>query len=184
MDQALTGRVPGDGVGMDRAAVIEEMEQARRSFRQLLSDASQANLRRRSNGTRWTNRQLLFHMLFGYLIVRTLLPLVRGFGRRPDSWSRRFAAALNAGWRPFHVINYVGSVGGGQVVPQRAMIALMDRTILGLQRTLASETEESLGLKMRFPPDWDPYFRETMTILDVYHYGTQHFEHHRRQLTL
>jgi len=41
-----------------------------------------------------------------------------------------------------------------------------------------------LGLKMRFPPDWDPYFRETMTILDVYHYGTQHFEHHRRQLTL
>ena len=60
---------------MDRAAAIEEMEQARNSFRQLLNDASSASLRRRSNGTRWTNRQLLFHMLFGYLIVRTLLPL-------------------------------------------------------------------------------------------------------------
>ena len=23
-----------------------------------------------------------------------------------------------------------------------------------------------------------------MSVFDVYHYGTQHFEHHRRQLTL
>jgi len=102
---------------MDRAAVIEEMEQARSSFRQLLTDASSASLQRRSNGTRWTNRQLLFHMLFGYLIVRTLLPLVRAFGRRPDGWSRRFATALNAGRRPFHVINYVGSVGAARSCP-------------------------------------------------------------------
>jgi len=60
----------------------------------------------------------------------------------------------------------------------------MDRTILGLQCTLASETAETLGLNMHFPPAWDPYFRDTMTVFDVYHYGTQHFEHHRRQLTL
>lgn len=41
---------------MDRAAVIEEMERARSSFRQLLTDAAPASLRRRSNGTttaRW-----------------------------------------------------------------------------------------------------------------------------------
>jgi len=23
-----------------------------------------------------------------------------------------------------------------------------------------------------------------MTVLDVYHYGTEHYDHHRRQLTL
>jgi DinB superfamily len=169
---------------MDRAAVIREMEQARSSFVELLNEASSASLRRRSNGTRWTNRQLLFHMLFGYLIVRTLLPLVRAFGRRPDSWSRRFSAALNACWRPFHVINYIGSVGGGQVLSERAMIALMDRTIRALQRTLAGATEETLALTMHFPTAWDPYFQDTMNVFDVYHYGTQHFEHHRRQLTL
>jgi hypothetical protein len=117
-------------------------------------------------------------------IVRTLLPLVRAFGRRPDSWSRRFAAALNAGRRPFHLINYLGSVGGGTVLPNMAMIALMDRTIRGLQRSLAGATEETLALKMHFPPAWDPYFRNVMNVFDVYHYGTQHFEHHRRQLTL
>ena len=82
------------------------------------------------------------------------------------------------------MINYVGSVGGGQLLPKRAMIALMDRTICGLERTLAGETEETLGLNMHFPPAWDPYFRDVMNVFDVYHYGTQHFEHHRRQLTL
>jgi hypothetical protein len=35
-----------------------------------------------------------------------------------------------------------------------------------------------------FPPAWDPYFRDVMTVADVYHYGTQHFEYHRQQLTL
>ena len=30
----------------------------------------------------------------------------------------------------------------------------------------------------------DPYFKAYMTLADVYHYPTQHFEHHRRQLTL
>ena len=29
-----------------------------------------------------------------------------------------------------------------------------------------------------------PYFKPTMSVLDVYHFGTQHFDHHRRQLTL
>jgi hypothetical protein len=37
---------------------------------------------------------------------------------------------------------------------------------------------------MHFPTDWDPYFRSTMTVREVYHYGTEHYEHHRGQLTL
>jgi hypothetical protein len=66
------------------------MRRAREEFHQLVSTASPKDLRRRSNGTRWTNRQLLLHMVFGYIIVRTLLPLVhtlgrsRGFVRHPE----------------------------------------------------------------------------------------------------
>ena len=37
---------------------------------------------------------------------------------------------------------------------------------------------------MHFPVGWDPYFRDFMTMLEVYHYPTQHYDHHRRQLTL
>jgi hypothetical protein len=169
---------------LERAAVLKELGEARRSFRDLLGQASRADLRRPSNGTRWTNRQLLFHMLFCYLIVRTLLPLVRFLGRRPPEWSRRFAATLNAGRRPFHLINFLGSWGGGYVLPIAAMIKLMDRTVRALQHNLSLETEQGLVLTMHFPTSWDPYFRDTMSVFDVYHYGTQHFDHHRNQLTL
>jgi hypothetical protein len=37
---------------------------------------------------------------------------------------------------------------------------------------------------MHFPVSWDPFFRDYMTLPDVYHYVTQHYRHHRRQLTL
>lgn len=59
---------------LDRAAVRAEMESARLDFHQIIADATPADLRRPTDGTRWTNRQLLF----GYLAVRALLVLVRG----------------------------------------------------------------------------------------------------------
>ena len=37
---------------------------------------------------------------------------------------------------------------------------------------------------MHFPVGWDPYFTDYMTLRDVYHYPTQHYDHHRQQLTL
>jgi hypothetical protein len=75
----------------DRRAVHEEMEQARQMFHCLLDNATVADPRRPSSGTKWTNEQLLFHMLFGYLIVRALLVLARIFSRLPDppAWHSR-----------------------------------------------------------------------------------------------
>jgi hypothetical protein len=49
---------------MQRAGVQQEMEQARLDFHELVKRASAEDLSRRSTGTRWTNRQLLFHMVF------------------------------------------------------------------------------------------------------------------------
>ncbi|MFG1643505.1 hypothetical protein ACGFMK_24695 [Amycolatopsis sp. NPDC049252] len=72
----------------------EELDRARDTFRALVDGASAAALRRPSDGTRWTNEQLLYHMLFGYLVVRSLLVLVHPFGRLPDRVSRGFARVL------------------------------------------------------------------------------------------
>jgi hypothetical protein len=118
--------------------ISAEVRRAGEEFHQLVSTASPKDLRRRSNGTRWTNRQLLFHMVFGYIIVRTLLPLVHLLGRL--GWSRRFAGTLNALYRPFHVINYLGSCGGGRLLTPRRMAALMDITMTALQRRVAAQT--------------------------------------------
>lgn len=169
---------------MDAATVGEEMARARLDFHELVGRAGPDDLRRRSDGTRWTNRQLLFHMVFGYLVVRTLVPLVRGFGRLPLPCSRAFAALLHAVRRPYHLINYVGSCVGGTVLTPRAMAALLDRTIAALQQDLARSDQRDLSRRMAFPTSWDPYFTDTMTVLDVHHFGTQHFTHHRDQLTL
>jgi hypothetical protein len=59
----------------------------------------------------------------------------------------------------------------------------MDRTVGALRRRMDRETDESLNRTMHFPVDWDPFFRDRMTLLEVYHYGTQHFDFHRQQLT-
>src|SRR6478752_342074 len=83
-----------------KSEIQRELDLACATFHTLLRNATTSDLRRRSAGTRWTNRQLLFHMLFGYLIVRRLLPLVRWFGRRPDNVSRVFATVLNSATKP------------------------------------------------------------------------------------
>jgi hypothetical protein len=168
----------------DRQVIHAEMERARSTLTRLMAESSPADLRRRTDGTRWTNDQMLFHMVFGYMIVLRLLWLVRLFGRLPDRYSLRFARALNAGRRPFHVINYLGSCGGAMVFHGPRLEFQMDRVIAALQRHLDQETDVNLARRMHFPIDWDPYFRDTMTLLDVYHYGTEHFDFHARQLTL
>ena len=168
----------------DRAAIHAELERARTTLHALVTTASRSELRRPTQGTRWTNEQMLFHMLFGYMIVRALLGLVRMFGRLPDRFSRIFAGVLDSGRRPFHVVNYLGSCGGALVFRGPRLTAKMDRTIASLHRHLDRETEDALHSGMHFPVSWDPFFRDRMTLLDVYHYGTEHFDFHQRQLTL
>jgi hypothetical protein len=169
---------------VDRSAIHAELEAARHALQDLLAHASAADLRRCSNGTRWTNEQLLFHMVFGYLVVRRLLRLVRLVSRLPRPAGRGFAAVLDAGRRPFHIVNYLGSCWGALVFNHARLPRLCDRTIAGLHRSLDRETEPTLARGMPFPTSWDPYFTPYMTLADVYHYATVHFEHHRRQLTI
>ena len=169
---------------MDRVEIVTEMREAAADFRDLLDGATSAQLRRGSNGTKWSNEQLLFHMLFGYLVVRRLLPLVRILGRLPDPVSRSFAAALNSATRPFHVVNYLGSLGGARILGHAGMERTFDRVVNGLAASVLRATDADLSRGMHFPTGWDPYFQDYMTLADVYHYATQHYRHHRGQLTL
>ncbi len=169
---------------LDRAAMRAEMEQARLDFQRIVSQATPPDLRRPSDGTRWTNEQLLFHMLLGYLIVRALLVLVRFFGMLPDGVSRMFARALDSARRPFHQINYLGSCAGARIIPVSRMPRVLDQVIAALQRRLRSETGAALRRGMHYPTTWDPFFAEYMTLADIYRYPTQHFRFHQRQLTL
>lgn len=98
---------------VDRREIAGEFERVRADFHRLVGGASSEGFDRPSEGTRWTNEQLLFHMVFGYMVVRRLLILVRILGWLPDGVSRRFAAAQNASTRLFDEVNYRGNVPGG-----------------------------------------------------------------------
>ena len=93
-----------------RAEIHAEMERARREFHALLEQSTPDALSRPSKGTRWTNRQLLFHMLFGYLITRNLRIVVLVVSRAPLGVQAGFARLLDAATRPFDQINYLGPV--------------------------------------------------------------------------
>jgi hypothetical protein len=168
----------------DRAALAADLQRARTDFRRLLDGATEHDWDSATKSTRWTNEQLLFHMVFGYMIVRRLIVLVRIFGRLPDRVSRSFAWLLDAVGRPFHTINFYGTCAAALVYNRRRMGRKMNREIDKLQRSLAREDGSSFRRGMHYPPSWDPYFRRYMTLADIYRYAGQHYDHHRQQLTL
>ena len=175
---------PAGSAAAGRAAVRAEIDQIMRDFRRLVTQASATDLRLPSAGTKWSNQQLLFHMLFGYLIVRALLPLARFLGRRPRRASAALACLLNCARRPFHLINYLGSCAGARIIPPARMPGVLNRVTGALRRRLQHETDGDLGRGMHYPTTWDPFFAEYMTLAELYRYPTLHYRHHRRQLTL
>ena len=169
---------------VDREAIYEELRRVRVTFRHLIEEASPADLARASSGTRWTNQQLLFHMLLGYLITRALIVLAGMFARLPARASRVFAGLLNAATGSFDRVNYLGSRAGARVFPRRRLAGKLDRVTVALERRLRTETSAWLSSGMHYPVRWDPFFKDFMTLADIYHYPTQHFDFHQRQLTL
>jgi hypothetical protein len=168
----------------DREAICEELQRARVTFRRLVEEASPADLARQSSGTRWSNQQLLFHMLFGYLLMRPLFLLARLFGRLPAGASRVFAGLLDNATGPFHWVNYLGSCAGARFFPRRRMVAKLDQVTMAMEQRLRAETSARLRSGMHYPVRWDPFFKDFMTLADLYHYPTQHFDFHEQQLTV
>jgi hypothetical protein len=170
---------------VDRAALAADLERACTEFHRLPAVAEAEDAwDKPTQGTRWTNEELLFHMLFGYMIVLRLLFLVRVFGRLPDGVSRVFARLLNAATKPFDVINYYGSRFGGRIYSRHRMGVKFDHVIDSLQRSLARERDSDFRLGMHFPTRWDPFFKDHMTLEDVYRYPNQHFDFHKNQLSV
>jgi hypothetical protein len=90
---------------VDRVALASDLERARTDLHRLLTAVGDEDWIKPTSGPRWTNEQLLFHMVFGYMVVQRLLVLVRLLGRLPDRVSRSYARILNAAATPFHAIN-------------------------------------------------------------------------------
>lgn len=122
-------------------------------------------------------------MLFGYIVVLVLIGMLKVFGLLPRPATKPFASLLNALTGPFNVVNYWGSVAGAKAYSHERMGAKLDRVIASLVKELEDASEARLRRGMCYPTKWDPFFKEYMTLADVLHFPTQHFDFHLKQLS-
>jgi hypothetical protein len=168
----------------DRERILAQYARAEHQLRGCLAHASPSDLGRSSNGTRWNNEELLFHMVFGFMVARALLPLHRAFSRLPAPVSAGFAAVLDAATVPFDAVNYWGSKAAARFYNRHRMAAKIHRILAVLGRKLEAESPASLARAMSLPNRWDPFFTRGMTLAQLYAYPTEHFDFHAGQLDL
>ncbi|BCT75153.1 hypothetical protein SCMU_09950 [Sinomonas cyclohexanicum] len=137
-----------------------------------------------TRGTRWTNRQLLFHMVLGQNIALTSIPLFGAFSRLPPAASRAWSAALEACTGPYDWVNWAGAVAGARVLGVGAMGRMMDRTTRVIVNWYDRAGPGALARGMSVPPSWDPYFSDWMDRRGILEWAPKHYRHHRGQLTL
>lgn len=153
-------------------------------FDVLVSSAAPEEMEAPTTGTRWTNRELLFHMWFGQRIARVFIPMMGGFSRLPPSASRRYAQLLTAVSRPYEWVNYAGSVAGSRVGGLDRAGRWMERDTAAILRWADAATDTDLSRGMSVPRGWDPYFKPWMSRRDLLEWAPKHYRHHREQLTL
>lgn len=153
-------------------------------FASLLRSAQADELDAPSVGTRWTNRQLLFHMLLGQRITRILIAVVGGFSRLPRGASNSFSRVLAAFTRPYNELNWLGGVVGGGINSSASMRRQMDRVTNSILNWYDRADTQALHRGMAIPSSWDPYFTPWMDRADLLRWAPRHYRHHRGQLSL
>lgn len=163
---------------------LDALRWVRDDFCAIASSAGGAELDAPSRGTRWTNRQLLFHMWFGQRIARAFIPVFGILGRLPRPVAVGYARLLSALTGPYNWINYIAPVGGAELVGAERVMRWMRADTERLVRWATSATNQQLRLTAPVPADWDPNFQPEMTRLDILDWAPKHYRHHRTQLSL
>ena len=174
---------PGKHAG-DKDALRSELEASRLAFHALLGSFSEAELKQQSLNPGWTNEEVLWHMAMGFMVLRTLLPLARFFGRFPKSCSRPLARVLDRCTTPFNWINALGTRLGGRVWTPTSLGKTIDGVHARLVKALDALSERKWQRGgMYAPTRWDPVsFNDYMTLEDMFRMPLRHFAFHLKQL--
>ena len=165
-----------------QAQLRRDLDQARATFHAALGAIGDDAWRAPSRNPGWTNAQLCFHVLLGFILVPPLLRILGLMSHLPAWCDRAFARLLNATTPAFNRVNALGPRIGGRLLSRRGMVRQFDRTHARIVRRLERMTARDLERGMRHPTRWDPRFREAMTAADLFRYPVSHMEHHLAQL--
>jgi hypothetical protein len=161
-----------------KAALLAELEVSHLTFHTLLDSLSDADLQKVSRNPPWTNKQILFHMVFGFFLLPSLIVIALLFGRLPRTFSKRFATRLNRAVRPFNVINSLGPQGGSRLFTRQGLSKTYDLVYTLIVQLLQILPEAELTRGMHYPTQWDPLFREYMTLSEIFRFPMRHFYFH------
>jgi hypothetical protein len=161
-----------------KAAILSQLEGSRLTFHALLDSLSDADLQKESRNPPWTNQQILFHMVFGFFLLPSLIVIALLFARLPKSLSKRFATLLNGAVGPFNAINSLGPQGGGRLFTRRGLRKTFDLVYTLIVRLLQLLPEAELKRGMHYPTKWDPLFSDYMTLGEICQFPMKHFYFH------
>lgn len=135
-----------------------------------------------SHNPGWTNGQLLFHVMLGFILVPLLARLLVWLGRLPGVWSRTFARVLNLSTPVFNRVNAIGPRAGARLLGKAGVLRQFDRAHARILARLDRVRAGDWSLTMPYPTRWDPRFRSDMRLEDLFQYPIDHLRHHRAQL--
>ncbi len=165
-----------------REALRADLATTHAAFHARLDALTDADLRRPSRNPGWTNGEVLWHMVFGFVILAALAPLVRFWGRLPRRYSKRFARLLNSATGIFNRVNAWGARGGGRVYARRRIGPRFDRAYAAVLRLVDTADDDDWALGMHYPTRWDHLFHDYMTLEDICRYPIAHCIFHLDQI--
>ncbi len=166
-----------------KSDIKAKLAQSRSEFHALLASLSEEDLKRRSKNEGWTNGEILFHMVFAFILILTLAPMIRFWSRLPKQYSKKFANILNFSTVPFNWVNGLAPRMGGKIFTRTRLGTSFDKIYASLMKIIDSVKENEWESGMYYPDKWDPLFDEYMTLEKLFYYPIRHFEFHRGQLS-
>jgi hypothetical protein len=144
-----------------RALLRSELEAARDEFRVMAASISEQAWTEPSGNPGWTNGQVLFHVLFGFILVLPLANILVFFGHLPALCSRIFAWILDFSTPLFNRVNAAGPRAGARLLGRPGVIRQFERVHMAILRRLERTRPRDWTLEMHYPTRWDPCFQNS-----------------------
>jgi hypothetical protein len=153
-----------------REAIRKELETTKARFHQLLQSIPEGDLTRKSTNPAWTVAQVLYHMSVALRFLPSDIALIRRSGRMPKP-----PAFV------FHTFNVWLARWGARKASHDSLAAQYDQAHARTVEALES-IEEDEWQKGADYPGWDPMLEGHVTIEELFHYPTRHFEAHAQEI--
>lgn len=163
--------------------ISADLREVGRQFHALLDSLSQEDWDKSSRNPAWTNGQLVYHMLFAFMLIPALFWLIGFWSRLPRWASRAFAALLDLSTPIFNRVNALGPRGQERVFGRPRASRILDRRLASIQRRADSLPPDRWHTGMHYPRRWDSTFGDFMTFEDLFAYPGAHFRKHLGQLS-